>query len=315
MTTQHVFNAQAAVGLGHTGSSDDVTMVATVDDGTVSVGDSVTFTGLTSNVESTSGISNGSTAYYHGQGTFGGIPGYVFSTNPTMAATGPFLIVSDSEQIAGRIAAGDLNGFADDSSVQTLTPNAACFAVGTMIATARGEVAVEKLAIGDNVMLGDGSEVSIKWIGRQSISKLFGGAGAQIVRIAAGTIGNHSDLCVTADHGMIVDGLIINASALVNGGTIAFVPPAELDDKFTVFHIETENHDVILANGAAAETFVDAVGRTAFDNYQEYLDLYGVERIIPEMDLFRISSQRLLPNPISNRLGIFGDQSAIELHG
>ena len=78
----------------------------------------------------------------------------------------------------------------------------------------------------------------------------------------------------------------------------------ELDDQFTFYHIETEAHDVILANGVPTETFVDAVTRQNFDNYQEYLDLYGAERIIREMDRPRISTQRLVPETIKTRLGI-----------
>lgn len=103
---------------------------------------------------------------------------------------------------------------------------------------------------------------------------------------------------------VIIDGLVICAAALVNGTTINWVPMAELPDHVTYYHIETEDHDVILAYGAPAETFVDAAGRAAFDNYQEYLDLYGAERIIPEMDRTRISSKRFLPDAIKARLAI-----------
>ncbi|MEM9764783.1 MAG: Hint domain-containing protein, partial [Pseudomonadota bacterium] len=103
------------------------------------------------------------------------------------------------------------------------------------------------------------------------------------------------------------DGMVINASALVNGDTIDFVPMAELADSFTVYHVETESHDVILANGAPAETFIDVASRRAFDNYQEYLDLYGHERIIQAQPLPRISSARLVPQAIKARLCTSGD--------
>ena len=103
---------------------------------------------------------------------------------------------------------------------------------------------------------------------------------------------------------MIVDGLVINASALVNDGSIDWVPVDELPDRVTYYHVETEDHDVILANGAPAETFIDIPGRVGFDNYQEYLDLYGAERIIPEMDRPRIASRRMVPDAIKARLGI-----------
>jgi hypothetical protein len=187
---------------------------------------------------------------------------------------------------------------------------ALCFARDTAISTTKGAVNVQDLAIGDIVRTSTGQAVPVKWIGRQTVQKLIAGPNMQPVRICAGALGDglpHSDLTVTADHGMIIDALVINASALVNGTTIDWVPMADLPDQVTYYHIETENHDVILANGAPAETFVDVAGRTAFDNYAKYLDLYSTERIIPEMKHHRISTQRLLPNAIKARLGIVAE--------
>jgi len=183
-----------------------------------------------------------------------------------------------------------------------------CFAPDTEISTPGGTALVQDLGIGDDILTADGRTVAVKWIGRQAVSKLFGmSIRREPVRIATGALGDGlpvKDLTVSADHGMILDDLVVNASALVNGTTVAFVPMAELSDDFTYYHIETEAHDVILANGAISETYLDIPGRKAFDNYAEYLDLYGVERIIPEMDRPRISSQRLLPEALRARLGI-----------
>jgi hypothetical protein len=46
------------------------------------------------------------------------------------------------------------------------------------------------------------------------------------------------------------------------------------------------------------------IGHSAFDNHEEYLELYGVESHIPKMQPPRISAQRLLPDAIKTRLGI-----------
>ncbi|WP_323765506.1 Hint domain-containing protein [Marinovum sp.] len=199
--------------------------------------------------------------------------------------------------------------------VQTTDPYTYCFAADTQIATPDGERAVQDLAIGEAIVTASGKAVAVKWIGRQTLGRLFGGPGRQPVRIRADALGKglpHSDLTVTADHGIIVDGFVINAAALVNGGSIDWVPLTELPERATYYHIETENHDVILANGVAAETFVDYAARTAFDNYKEYLDLYGAERIVAEMDRPRISSSRLVPNAIKVRLGIKTDAVGFE---
>lgn len=192
------------------------------------------------------------------------------------------------------------------------TPLATCFAAGTSIACPDGARDVETLQIGDKVLTAAGKISIIRWIGRQTLDMRLQDAGRNCpVCIRTGAFGDglpHSDLTVTANHGMVLDGLVINAGALVNGTTIDWVPMADLPDCFTVYHIETEAHDVILANGAPAETFVDVAGRMAFDNHAEYLDLYGVERIIPEMEWPRIASQRLLPQAIRQKLRIEHDE-------
>ena len=109
---------------------------------------------------------------------------------------------------------------------------------------------------------------------------------------------------LTSDHALILDGLAICAGALVNGTTITRDPKASLPDRVTYYHIETEAHDVILANGAAAETYVDYVQRSAFDNHAEYLALYGTEETIREMDLPRISAARHVPQALWARLSV-----------
>ena len=217
---------------------------------------------------------------------------------------------SSSYSLPYNSAIDDISGFLSGAgSTSTKMDNADvvnCFLRGTLIGTPDGEAAVETLQIGDFVRTADGRDCTVKWVGRQTITANLVNIACEDnrapVRIAAGALGNHSDLYVSADHGMIMDGLVINASALVNGDTIRFVPMSEMPSEFTYYHIETEAHDVILANGAASETFIDAAGRAAFDNCQEYLDLYGAERIIPEMDRPRISSRRLVPHAIKDRL-------------
>lgn len=177
-----------------------------------------------------------------------------------------------------------------------------CFLPGCQIATPAGEVAVERLCIGDPVQTVDGRSVAIKWIGRQTVSTRFGPAERLMpVRFAAGALGPglpHADLTVTADHGMLVGGVICHAGALVNGGTITRVPLAEMGKSYTVYHVETENHEIILANGAPAETFIDNAGRRAFDNYAEFEALYGEVPEMQELPYPRAMSARQVPDRI-----------------
>jgi hypothetical protein len=202
---------------------------------------------------------------------------------------------SDTEIVFGQAAPSPVFG---DTTI--------CFAAGTLIATLEGEQTVETLTIGDILLTQDGRSVPVKWVGRQTVHKLFTPAERFApVRVAAGALGEglpHTDLVLTADHALIIDDLAINAGALVNGTTIAYEPIDSLPERITYYHIETQNHDVILANGAPAETFIDYIGRKAFDNFAEYIDLYGEERAISEMDRPRVSAARLLPPDIRARL-------------
>lgn len=174
-----------------------------------------------------------------------------------------------------------------------------CFAAGTMISTPTGERAVESLQIGDEVLTAEGLAVAVKWIGRQSVKTRFGAADRlRPVRFAAGSLGNglpHSDLTVTADHGMLVDGVICHAGALVNGDTITRVPLADMGESYTVYHIETEAHEIVLANGAPAETFIDNVSRRVFDNFDEFEALYGDVPEMNELPFPRAMSARQVP--------------------
>ncbi|WP_299609786.1 Hint domain-containing protein [uncultured Tateyamaria sp.] len=201
-----------------------------------------------------------------------------------------------------RDPAGDDNIVAGDA-----TPGLVCFAEGTLISGPTGEVRVETLEIGQEILTASGHLCRVHWIGRQTVrpGSALVPAKMEPVRIRAGALGNgvpHSDLIVTAEHGMIIDGLVINAAALVNGTTVQWVPAADLPATVTYYHVETLHHDAILANGAETETFVDYVGRSAFDNYAEYVALYGCDRVIREMDRPRISAARLVPEEIKARL-------------
>jgi hypothetical protein len=75
-----------------------------------------------------------------------------------------------------------------------------------------------------------------------------------------------------------------------------------MGESFTVYHIETETHEIILANGAPAETFIDNVSRRAFDNYAEFEALYGDVPEMEELDYPRAMSARQVPAAIKRRL-------------
>jgi O-antigen biosynthesis protein len=81
---------------------------------------------------------------------------------------------------------------------------------------------------------------------------------------------------------MFLNGLLIEAKDLINGVSIA---QAERVDRVDYFHIELDSHDVILAEGAWSETFVDFDSRHVFQNAPEFALLHP-EQIEQPMHYF-----------------------------
>jgi hypothetical protein len=182
-----------------------------------------------------------------------------------------------------------------------------CFLAGTSIATPQGAVPVEGLAPGDLVTTADGRAAPVRFVGRQTVASTFTDPLRTFpVRITAGALGDAlpvRDLLVSPDHALFLDGVLVQAGALVNGGSI--VREAAMPERFTYFHVELEDHALILAEGVPAETFVDNVTRRRFDNFAEFATLYGDgSATIAEMEQPRVKSARQLPKALRARLGL-----------
>lgn len=153
----------------------------------------------------------------------------------------------------------------------------ACFLEGTAILTPDGERAVETLRIGDKVTTIDGLSRRIKWVGIRSFSTRFVKNSKRLmpVTVTAGALGADlpvRDLLLSPGHSLYLDGVLVNADLLLNGANVH----QRFDgDRISYFHIELETPDVIFANGAPAETYVNDANRRQFSNWQEYGLLYG----------------------------------------
>jgi Hint domain len=153
-----------------------------------------------------------------------------------------------------------------------------CFLAGTRIQSAKGEVCIEELQIGDGVLTISGQIKQIKFIGHRRVSRepsqSWTGAGpVKISRFAIDGKAPHSDLYVSPAHAIYIDSMLIPAKYLVNGVTIvADAKPEALS--LTYFHIELDTHEAILAEGLAVESFLRD-NPHAFDNADEYVRLYG----------------------------------------
>ncbi len=171
---------------------------------------------------------------------------------------------------------GGGDAFADYGGAGTIAMVAApCYCPGTLIEITRGEMPVELLAIGDTVVTAFGECRPIKWLGRRSYAGRFLAAnpGVQPIRFRAGSLGDglpRRGLLVSPDHAMLLDGLLIPARALVNGSTIV----QDRIDRVDYHHVELDSHDVLLAEGAASESFLDDDSRGLFHNARAFAALY-----------------------------------------
>jgi hypothetical protein len=202
---------------------------------------------------------------------------------------------------------------ATTGEIKSVTPTAqlegiqvTCYCVGTRIATERGDRPVEDLVIGDRVLTLDGELRPIKWIGRQTVSLRFADPLRVLpVRIRAGALAENvpcRDLLLSPDHAVLVDDVLLHAGALVNGASI--VRETNVSQTFTYYHVELDDHSLILAENTPAETFVDNVDRLGFDNWAEHEALYPDGKPIIEMPYPRAKAFRQVPKRIRLQLEV-----------
>jgi len=78
------------------------------------------------------------------------------------------------------------------------------------------------------------------------------------------------DLLLSPDHAVFIDETLVPVRALLNGLTVRQEPV----DSIEYFHLELASHDVILAEGLPAETYLDTGNRNAFENAGPSLQLH-----------------------------------------
>jgi hypothetical protein len=160
----------------------------------------------------------------------------------------------------------------------------ACFCTGTAILTDHGERAVEDLCVGDRVVTMSGEVQPIVWIGHRRVDCRAHPRPETVwpVRVEAGAFGlglPQRELWLSPGHAVLVEGTLLPVDRLINGATVTAIPV----DSLTYWHVELPRHDVILANGAPTESYLDTGNRNAFENgggaLQLHPDFSSAERI------------------------------------
>jgi len=132
--------------------------------------------------------------------------------------------------------------------------------------TDRGERPVEALRPGDRVVASKALR-RVRWIGRSRVT-LSGHPerdGVLPVRLVAGALAPgqpHRDLVVSPHHAILVDEALVPAYRLLNGATVRREYGCTAVD---YHHIELDSHDLLLAEGVRAESYLDTGNRGLFD--------------------------------------------------
>ncbi len=165
-----------------------------------------------------------------------------------------------------------------------------CFADGTEITTPEGCVKVEDLKVGDLVLTVEGEAKPIQWIGSRKLTQqdLAAHPETKPIVLRKNSLGKNmprEDLCVSPQHRILVRSKVAQR---VLGTHEALVPAKKLTalegvdvteqcEEVTYFHFALEEHDVVLAQGAYAESLYLGQGALATlgpDNVRELTYLF-----------------------------------------
>jgi hypothetical protein len=155
-----------------------------------------------------------------------------------------------------------------------------CFLRGTAILTTTGNVPVEKLAVGDLVETVRGQALPVKWIGHRRFRRSNSSWSGRVmpIRVSRHAIDDHTphaDLYLSPSHALFLDGVLMPVRVLVNGRSIAPALPEDTE-VIEYFHVILDSHEVILAEGAPAEScFLEPGDHEDFTNFVEFERLYG----------------------------------------
>lgn len=147
-----------------------------------------------------------------------------------------------------------------------------CFLAGTMVETADGFRAIETINIGHLVMTYDPKTQRkiarpVTWIARQNKivnTNLTKDEAGYPVRILKNALANNipdKDLLITSEHCLFLNGKLVPVRMLVNGYSIFYDTTIT---NYEYFHIETDEHSILIADGTLAESYLDTGNRHLF---------------------------------------------------
>lgn len=158
-----------------------------------------------------------------------------------------------------------------------------CFLPGSMIRTAEGDIAVEDIRVGDNVVAFDwktGEETvrPVIWVGKAHAtvhahrSDDEAGYPVRVLKNAVAEGVPYKDMLITAEHCLFFEGKFVPVRMLVNGSSIFYDKSIT---SYDYYHLETAEHAVIVADGMMTESYLDTGNRRSFRQAGKVVSLGG----------------------------------------
>lgn len=85
-----------------------------------------------------------------------------------------------------------------------------------------------------------------------------------------------------------------------------------MPERFTYYYVEMKSHELLLAEGTPAESFVDNTDRMHFTNWAEHEALHGPGAPIMEMPYPRVKSARQVSRKLRTQLELRAELVACE---
>lgn len=204
----------------------------------------------------------------------------------------------------------DTNASSEDAFPDT------CFLSGTFISTPSGHTTVENLSVGDEITAYiDGTEISrhVTWTGqtrcnvRPHLPLDQAGYPVRILKDAISEGVPFKDLLVTAEHCLFFDGKFVPARMLVNGRSIFYDKSIT---SYDYYHIETEDHSVIMADGMLTESYLDTGNRRSFTQKGSVVSIGGSRNLSWDDAAAPLSVSREAVEPIFRKIEARSEQNS-----
>jgi len=158
-----------------------------------------------------------------------------------------------------------------------------CFLSGTSISMLSGLINVEDIQVGEIIQTFDWKtnqtiNSTVSWVGHKHmnvkthLSDDLAGYPVRVLKNAISENVPNEDLLITPEHCLFFNDSFIPARMLVNGRSIYYDHSIT---SYDYYHIETDQHSVIWANGMLTESYLDTGNKNVFSNGQKVVSLFS----------------------------------------